>query len=236
MSDNLKPYFLYAPDDPPADNPPKGDVPPVADPVTPPDGGGEGKKEYTQAELDTMFVERAKRASSKSLTDLYADLGIKGAKELKALVAGVKKQEDADKSELEKALGTASEWEKKHTALEASQKLDRVRYAVEAEAHKQKVLPDAVPDVFALVDVSSLEFGDDGMPQGVDDVVKAVLETRPHMIASTSGRTDNDAQHGSGSAQTGGYTEAELQVIAANNGVTLENIKLGLASQEKIRS
>ncbi len=235
MFDKLN--FLFTPDDPPAGDPPKSDNPPAADPVTPlPDGGGEGKKEYTQAELDTMFADRAKRAGSKSLTDLYADLGLT-AKELKALVVGAKKKEDDDKSELEKAQGVASEWEKKHTVLEASQKLDRVRYAVESEARKQKVIPDAVPDVFALVDVSSLEFGDDGMPQGVDDAVKAVLKTRAHMIqANGAARTDNDATKGTGGAPTGGHTDAELEQISSDYGVALKYIKQGLSARQPNRS
>lgn len=228
MSDKLRPYFLYTPDDPPAGDPPKKDEPLAGDPPKKPDGGGEGKKEYTQEELDTMFAERAKRAGSKALTDLYAGLGLKDAKALKALVSDANKKADDEKSDLEKAQTNATDWEAKHSALAKSQRLDRVRYAVENAAREQKVIEGAVSDVFALIDQSKIEFDEDGLPQEVDKAVKAVLKTRAHMIASTNGRTDNDASHGSGSALTGGYTLEKIAEIASFSGVSAERIKEGL--------
>ena len=234
MFDKLN--FLYTSDDPPAGDPPTGDTPPAADPVTPPpDGGGEGKKEYTQAELDTMFVDRAKRAGKTALTDLYADLGLKDVKALKSLVADAKKKADDEKSDLEKAQGVAADWEAKHVKLAASQQSDRVRYAVEKAARAAKVLPEAVADMFALVDTTLIKFDDAGMPQGVDKAVASALKERKHLIQTNGARTDNDANAGTGSAQTGGYTDAQIQETANNVGVSAQYIKQGLEEQ-KIRS
>lgn len=240
MFDKLNPYFLYAPDDPPAGDPPVSEDPPAGDPPKKPDGGGEDKKEYTQAELDTMFADRAKRAGSKALTDLYADLGLKGAKELKALVADVKKKADDEKSDLEKAQSTASDWEAKHKTLEESQKRDRMRYAVESEARKQKVLAEAVGDVYALIKElikeGAIEFDEAGKPEGksVTKAVKDILATRKHMTQAHGGaRTDNDADNGTGSAQAGGLTDAEIEKIASDSGVSAHYIKAGLDLQKK---
>lgn len=231
MFDKLNPYFLYAPDDPPVSaDPPKSDDPPASDPPKKPDGGGEEKKEYTQAELDTMFADRAKHARSKALTDLYAGLGLKDAKALKALVTDAQKKADDEKSDLEKAQTSATDWETKHSALAESQKRDRVRYAVESAARKQNVIESAVSDVYALVDESSIEFDDSEMPKGasVEGAVKAVLETRKHMVQVNGARTDNDADKGTGGAQTGGFSEADLERISSDHGVSVQNIKKGL--------
>lgn len=230
MFDKLNPYFLYTPDDPPVgDDPPKSDVPPADDPPKKPDGGGEEKKEYTQAELDAMFADRAKRAGSKALTDLYAGLGLKDAKELKALVADVKKKADDEKSDLEKAQTSATDWETKHSALAESQKRDRVRYAVESAARKQNVIESAVPDVYALVDQSSIGFDDNEMPESesVEGAVKTVLETRKHMVQVNGARTDNDADKGTGGAQVGKHTDAEYEEMGATYGIDPKYMKEG---------
>ncbi len=152
------------------------------------------------------------------------------AKKLKAYEEADDKRKKSEMDETERLKAELQDEKDQRTALELSRQRDRVRYAVEAEARKQKVITEAVPDVYALVNQDKIEFDDGGMPQGktVEDEVKAVLETRKHMVQANGARTDNDAQAGTGGAQTGGFSEADLERISSNHGVSVQNIKKGL--------
>lgn len=154
----------------------------------------------------------------------------KDRKELDALKAADDKRKKSEMDETERLKAELQDEKDQRTALELSRQRDRVRYAVEAEARKQKVITEAVPDVYALVNQDKIEFDDGGMPQGktVEDEVKAVLETRKHMVQANGARTDNDAQAGTGGAQVGGHTEAEIEEMAATFGISPKYMKEGL--------
>lgn len=205
----------------PEQQPPASETPPAdAQQETP--QGDEFDKERAMATIKNL---RAVEKQAK-----------KDAKQLKTLLEAEDKRKKSEMDETERLKAEASEWKEKHDAREESQKRDRMRYAVESEARKQKVLAEAVTDVYALIDQSAIEFNDAGDPESkdVEKAVKSILSTRKHMTQAHGGaRTDNDADNGTGGASGGGYTDAEIEEIASNSGVSAKDIKAGLALQQK---
>lgn len=158
-------------------------------------GGGEGKKEeapkgqtFTQEQLDILFAERAKRASDATTADLLKKAGVASIEDLLAGYAKAKKLEEGQMSELQKAQAElAAEKEKalqaekdKVTALAtASERL--MRAEVQAQAHAQNFLPDAISDVWLVIDKSKIK-EENGVFVGVKEAVEAVAKAKPHWL------------------------------------------------------
>lgn len=87
-------------------------TPPDAPTPTQPDtsqGDNEGASEptFTQAELDKIVGERAKRAKESTQSQILEQLGVDSLDSIKALLDEAKKRKEAEMSEVEKALATA---------------------------------------------------------------------------------------------------------------------------------
>ncbi|MBK8467737.1 MAG: hypothetical protein IPL32_18135 [Chloracidobacterium sp.] len=80
------------------------------------DGDGDANKPkgktFTQEELDALFAQRAKQAGNSALTDLFKELGVENADSLKAVITKAKEADDANKTELQKALDKVTATEK----------------------------------------------------------------------------------------------------------------------------
>ncbi|MGY8620221.1 Clp protease ClpB [Bacillus safensis] len=147
-----------------------------------PNGDDQPKKlELTQEELDAMITKRISRVESK-----YADYG-----ELKGQVEAFKKAEqekaDAELTELDrikKELEAKSETEKTLT-----QQIEDLKKAGEQEKITNAFIKSAtsaniayLDDALRLADLSGVSV-EDGRVVGVDDVVKALVEEKPFLIA-----------------------------------------------------
>ncbi len=91
-------------------------------------GSGDDGATFTQADMDRVAGERAKRAEEAALKKLFGDLEVENADSLKALLQAQRERDDAEKSDLEKA----------QTALEAAQQAttDAVKRADDAEQQR----------------------------------------------------------------------------------------------------
>lgn len=169
-----------------------------------PNGGG-GKPEdkpadktFTQADVDRIVGERAKRAEESAIGALLKDLGFEKPDDLKALVADAKKRSDAEKSELDKAnehiatLAKAKEAADKERAdaIERAN-VTLMRAAVMAEAAKAdyRIKPEALADVWTFVDKSSIKpkDGADGEYTGIGDALKALAKSKPYLVQDGNG-------------------------------------------------
>lgn len=159
-----------------------------------PDGGKppEGKT-FTQADVDRIVGERAKRAEESAIGSLLKDLGFEKTDDLKTLIGDVRKKQDAEKSELQKAQESLATLTKAKEAadIERAAAIERanvtlMRAAVMAEAAKAdyRIKPEALADVWSFIDKSSIKpkDGADGEYTGIGDALKALTKAKPYLV------------------------------------------------------
>lgn len=110
-----------------------GDIDPEPTPETetqPEKSGqqGSGDTTFTQADIDRIAGERAKRAGESAVNKLLTDLGVEKADDLKALIDAHRAREEEEKSDLEKAQAKIEEAERRaQEATERAQALEQAR-------------------------------------------------------------------------------------------------------------
>ncbi len=119
-------------------------------------------KTLTQAEIDAIVEDRLKRDRESREEKLAKELGMP-LKDAKALIAARKAAEEKEKTELEKALEKATEFEK---ALKDRDLRDLKRSKVEALLAEKKI---KLPDGVSISDVLEMVSGQDE-----DGIVKSV--------------------------------------------------------------
>lgn len=150
--------------------------------------GGTGDKalrSFTQAELDAMFTDRARRASESAVNDLLGKAGFKTADELLTVLTDAKKLKDSQKTELEKVQSdlqaaqdklVTAEAEKKTALEQATERLMKAQ--VLSEAAVQGFRPEAINDVWLIVDRAKIK-EKDGEFEGVKEAVAEVVKLKP---------------------------------------------------------
>lgn len=172
-------------------------------------GNGDGKppvdgkppevKTFTQADVDRIVGERAKRAEESAIGALLKTLGFEKADDLKATIDEARKRSDAEKSELQKAQEhitqlTKAKEEADRAQAEAIEKAQTtlMRAAVLAEASKAeyRIKPEALADVWTFIDraVIKPKDGADGEFTGIGEALKALAKSKPYLVAEGDGR------------------------------------------------
>lgn len=140
--------------------------------------------ELTQEELDEIIAKRVARERKK--LDKFADYDEK-SKRLAELEKEAEERRLAELSEKERAEELAKKFEEEKQSLAAQ--LEELR-----EASKQKDIRNEfyrvaqregieyIDDALRLADLDKVEYGEDGI-KGVEDVVKALVETKPFLLA-----------------------------------------------------
>lgn len=100
---------------------------------------------FTQADIDRIVGERAKRAKETGIADLLKELGFEKPEDLKAIVANAKKAEDEKKSDIQKLQDEIEKSKQRFEAerqradsAEAARIADKVNSRIEAFAVKAK--------------------------------------------------------------------------------------------------
>lgn len=165
-------------------------------------GNGDGKqpeKTFTQADVDRIVGERAKRAEESAITTLLRKLGFEKPDDLEALVADTRKKQDAEKSELQKAqeqiaqlTKAQAEAEKARTEAIEKASVTLMRAAVMAEASKPeyRIRPEALADVWTFIDRGSIKpkSDADGEYTGIGEALKALVKAKPYLAVEGDGR------------------------------------------------
>lgn len=150
---------------------------------------------FSQEDLDRIVKDRLARQKTQ-----FADYD-----ELKAKADKLAEIEAANLSELEKAQKAAADAAAERDKILAEAQETRLYAALLAEAAKvdRKVVdPEAA---VRLLDRSTLELGEDGVPTNVAEAMDALLEARPFLVVSggsgTRGSADQGARKTDGPAQ-----------------------------------
>lgn len=148
-------------------------------------GNADDKKTFTQAELDALFGDRAKRAADKATADLLTALGVKDADELKTKLTKAAELEAAQLTALQKAEKLAADEKARADKLETEAKTatDKAnetlkRAAVIAQAAN---FHDA-NEAWLHVDKTKLTVTADGAVEGAKEAVEAVVKAKPHLV------------------------------------------------------
>lgn len=116
----------------------------ASDTDTPPDktgaqdAGGSTETTFTQADVDRIVGERARRARESGLSDFLKDLGFEKADDLKALVQDARTRAEAEKSELEKAQGEIDKWKAEAEAYKSA--MEQALQTARAEKRNAAIL------------------------------------------------------------------------------------------------
>ena len=161
-------------------------------------GAGDGD---AQAELARVRV-ALKKANAEAA---------KRRKELERFQQEEKKRQDAELSDLEKAQKLSEEWKSKFDELSADLDGMRMRqafYDATAAAKVVFVNDAAWQDAYDLSDLSGVEVDEDGSVSGMDEVIKALQKSRPHLFGTAGAPDINAGEGGKPKGKAGADDEA----------------------------
>lgn len=148
---------------------------------------------FTQADVDRIVGERAKRAEQSAIGELLKGLGLEKADDLKALVEAARKSETDKLSEAEKA-------QRKIEGLEKSIETAKAEAKAAIEAANEKLLRSQVlvaaqsigfvdpVDAMLYLDRGKVKVDEAGNYTGIEEMLKEIAKAKPHLVKpQTSG-------------------------------------------------
>jgi hypothetical protein len=151
------------------------------------EGGGNEPRSFTQAELDKIVQDRIARERKK----------YEGYDELKRKAAAYDEVEEAQRSELDKAIARAEKAEQAAADATARANSTLIDAAVVAEGAK---LGARNPGLLRkLIDTEAVAIGDDGQVTGVTEALEALLAENPELVGKATpdpGAADQGARGG----------------------------------------
>lgn len=196
-------HTYYAPDTG-SNGSPAGGAPDTQTPAAPQAGattdngsGGDGStgspaRTFTQAEVDALLGERAKRATEASTKKLLETLGVTDLDAAKKTLEEAEKLRQAQMSELEKAQKAAEKAQAEAAAAKEAEAAaiaraneTLLRSAVLAEAAAAGFHNPA--DAWLYVDKSKLELSDGGEVKGAKAAVEATVKERGYLVKAGQG-------------------------------------------------
>ena len=158
------------------------------------DGGGAGSEQpkfiYSQEQFDAMVKDRLARATTKTQTDLLAQLGIEDVETAKKTLAEADATRKAEMSELEKA--QADIVDAKAQAEKATADAEIIKAAAAEALLKAAIISKAGSlndpmDAWQFIDRSKIETQEDGTYKGIDEALKALAESKPYLVKAANG-------------------------------------------------
>lgn len=147
---------------------------------------------FTQADVDRIVGERAKRAEQSAIGELLKGLGFEKADDLKALVDAARKDEADKLSEAEKAQKKIGELQKSIETAQAEAKA-----AIEAaneKLMKSQVLVSAQTigfidpaDAWLYLDRGKIKADEQGNFTGIEEMLKEIATAKPHLVKPPAG-------------------------------------------------
>lgn len=110
-----------------------------------------------------------------------------------------KKRKEQEQTEAQKAQARADEAERKLSEALATQQKRTIRHAVELAAGKMNFHDPA--DAYALADLTDVQIGDDDKVSGVEEALKALVKSKPHLVKQQ--QSNGDINAGSRGRSTG---------------------------------
>ena len=162
------------------------------------------EKAYSQSELNRMFAERAKQAESA----LLKRLGFESPDDAEKLLAQVREKQEAEKSELQKAMETVEAKEKQLQDLMQRQKELVVQSGVATIANRLGIIdPDAA---YRLLDKSSIEYDENGQAKNIEPLLVSMLKDRPYLTGKGASAMNPGKTRKFSREEIEGMTPAEI--------------------------
>lgn len=169
------------------------------------------EKTFTQTQLDELIAKRIERERKK----------YEGFDDMKAKLAEFEKQAEehrqSELSDLQKAQEQAKQFETQLQELTAQ--LETERNTSRQQAIKNEFIKVAssvniidIDAAMALSDLSTVEIGEDGKVNGVDDVIKTLVEHKPYLVAKKQTQPIGAATNGG----SGGQSEKTAEQLLAD--------------------
>lgn len=140
------------------------------------------EKTFTQAQLDELIAKRIER-ERKKFAD-YDELKTK----LSEFETKAEEQRQAELSEVEKAQEQAKKFEEQYKELAAQLEAertkaqqDKIRFEFTKVASSANIID--IDAAIALSDLSAVTIDEGGKVVGVDDVISALVENKPYLVA-----------------------------------------------------
>lgn len=167
-------------------NPPQeGNQPPGAPPAAPPPSTPPTEDPKT---FDAEYVSKLRNEAADNRT------------KLKAAQDELKKLQDAQLSDQEKAVKRATEAEARAQAAEAKVKERTVRADVKLAAAKLNVVdPDAA---YKLLDLDQITFNEAGDPTNIDKLIGQLVKDKPYLVGANGSHSSANPQTGHGGSLT----------------------------------
>ena len=168
------------------------------------------EKTFTQSQLDELIAKRIARVEKKY--EGFDDLKSK----LSEYESKAEEQRQAELSDVQKAQEQAKQFEDQLATVTAQLETERANTRQQAIKNEFiKVASSAniidIDAAMALSDLSAVEIGEDGKVNGVDDVIKTLVEHKPYMVAKKQTQPIGTATNGGSGGQ---YEKTAEQLLA----------------------
>ncbi len=200
--------LLMSPDEPPSGGVSGG----VTGTGTPPGNGGQtpptppaDPPKFTQADVDRLLGDRAKRAEEATQAKILESVGVKSLDDLKKIKEDADKARAAQLNDLQKAQQQAAdekaradkaEKDKADALAQATEMLMKSAVLAEATKADYRIRPEAMTDVWSFIKadkslldkIKAKEGGEPGEFTGVGDAVKELLKVKTYMVWTGDGQ------------------------------------------------
>lgn len=164
-------------------------------------GGGNQQApmvQMSQADFDRLIGERVNRAKSTTAEELLKGLGVATSDEAKEMIKkaqGVMAAEMTEtqkmQAEIEKMRKEMIQAQEGMAQAESSRQETLLRFAVMQEAMKPdyNLNPQALSDVWTLIDRSEIKLDEAGKAQGVDKALQALAKNKPYLVNNAAAKS-----------------------------------------------
>lgn len=182
----------------------------VADTPTPANGAQQPEKhangggtqqapmvQMSQADFDRIISERLNRAKSTERDELLKLLGVESPDQAKDLITKAQEAQQAQMTEAQKwqakaeqATKEAEQARKDQAQADALRQETLLRFEVMQEAMKAdyNLNPQAIADVWTLIDKSEIKLDEGGKAIGIDKALQALVKGRPYLVNSAAAK------------------------------------------------
>lgn len=151
--------------------------------------GGSGTIQLTSQQL----AERLDRQARTAVNKFLSGLGFEKADDLKAAIEKQRQADDANKTEAQKLQEQLADYQKREQQWALEKRDTALQIAVQAASAKLGIVDAEV--ALALIR-GTIEFDNDGKPQGVEAALTKLVADKPYLKAGTSTSPTNPPRQG----------------------------------------
>lgn len=146
---------------------------------------------------EESFKKRLAREAKRGMKSMLETYGLESEEQLKSIIEGKRAEEDAKKSELDKALEKVAKLESDNAKLIADATSNAKNSLAKATATELGVKPERIDYLLKLVDLDSVEFTDgkfdtEGLTAKITEVLEVMPEFKNIQQISKGGTDFND--------------------------------------------